>query len=194
MGSMVSKHRILQQFLVKRFHHEKQYDKAFRFHAAALEVSGSQNQDQIGLLQSFHSFGFDHLAIDTLRCFRESEESLPTSMMNYELGWRTETWDLPDNRADTVGTALYRSLRAIYRERDMQVLDYTIRTALYDEMERLRSLGSENLVEIRMVSQNLLCLREILQWRRKYAGKLQQADNLDMNEWQSFLQIDEGFE
>jgi len=184
----------LQQFLVKRFHHEKQYDKAFRFHAAALEVSGSQNQDQIGLLQSFHSFGFDHLAIDTLRCFRESEESLPTSMMNYELGWRTETWDLPDNRADTVGTALYRSLRAIYRERDMQVLDYTIRTALYDEMERLRSLGSENLVEIRMVSQNLLCLREILQWRRQYASKLQQGDNPDTSEWQSFLQIDEDFE
>jgi ataxia telangiectasia mutated family protein len=184
----------LQQFLVKRFHHEKQYDKAFRFHAAALEVNASQNQDQIGLLKSFHSFGFDHLAIDTLRYFRESEEGLPTSQMNYELGWRTETWDLPDNRADAVGTALYRSLRAIYRERDTQVLDHTIRTALYDEMERLRSLGSENLVEIRMVSQNLLCLREILQWRRQYSGKLQPADYLDMKEWQPFVQIDENFE
>ena len=188
------KTRDLQQFLVKRFHHEKQYDKAFRFHAAALEVNGSQNQDQIGLLQSFHSFGFDHLAIDTLRCIRESEESLPTSLMNYQLGWRTETWDLPDNRSDTVGTSLYRSLRAIYRERDVQVLDHTIRTAMCDEMERLRSLGSENLVEIRMVSQNLLCLREILQWRRQYAGKLQQGDNLDTNEWRPLFQIDENFE
>ena len=184
----------LQQFLVKRFHHERQYDKAFRFHAAALEVNASQNQDQVGLLQSFHAFGFDHLAIDTLRYFRESEEGLPTSQMNYELGWRTETWDLPDNSADTVGSSLYRSLRAIYRERDVQVLDYTIRTALYDEMERLRSLGSENLVEIRMVSQNLLCLREILQWRRQYVGKLQQADSLDMGEWQPFVRIAEEFE
>lgn len=183
----------LRKFLLKRFHHEKQWDKAFRFHAAALEADGSQSTEQMGLLRSFHSFGFDRLAMDTLRCFREGTGGVPTSSMNYKLGWRTETWDLPEHESEAMGSALYRSLRAIYRERDTQVLDYTLRTALYEEMEHLRSLGSENLAEIRLVSQDLMCLGEILQWRRKYAENLLKVD-VQSNEWQSFVKIDAEFE
>lgn len=184
----------LQQFLLKRFHHEQQWDKAFRFHAAALEADGSQSSEQLGLLHSFHSFGFNHLAIDTLRSFRESASSLSTFPMNCKLGWRTETWDLPEHNNDTTGAALYRSIRAIYRERDMQILDNTIRNALYEEMERLHSLGSENLAEIRMVSQDLMCLSEILQWRRHCAEKLSRSENLTMEEWGPFIDIGANFE
>lgn len=181
----------LQKFLLKRFHHEQQWDKAFRFHAAALEADDSQSSEQIGLLQSFHSFGFNHLAIETLRCFRESAGG---SSMNYKLGWRTETWDLPEHNNVTTGAALYRSLRAIYRERDVQILDSTIRNSLCEEMERLHSLGSENLAEIRVVSQDLMCLSEVLQWRRHYAGKLSRPENITMEEWGPFIKIDADFE
>ncbi|KAG8220961.1 hypothetical protein J3R82DRAFT_2466 [Butyriboletus roseoflavus] len=115
----------LHHFLIKRFHHEHQWDKAFRFHGAAIEAGSSESIDADGLLQSFHAFGFDSLAIGTLqgsqKRFQSDEAS---STMSYQLGWRTETWDLPDTgdfRDSNI--TLYRALRAIYRERDPHVID-----------------------------------------------------------------------
>ncbi|KAF9530405.1 hypothetical protein CPB83DRAFT_905353 [Crepidotus variabilis] len=184
----------LQQFLVKRFHHEKQWDKAFKFHGAALEADSSRGDEQIGLLQSFHSFGFDSLAIESLRFFRERSSGLTTSSMNYKLGWRTETWDLPEQATEQTGAALYRSLRAIYRERDPVILQSTVRNALYEEMAHLQTLGSENLAEIRLVSQDLMCLREITQWRQQYVPFLHRQDEGNGFDWSSIFSIDSGFE
>ncbi|PPQ98246.1 hypothetical protein CVT26_003417 [Gymnopilus dilepis] len=184
----------LHQFLIKRFHHEHQWDKAFQFHGAALETGVAQRHEKEGLLESFHSFGFDHLAIDTLRNLSsDSPDSTPSSM-NYKLGWRTETWDLPDQTQAVSGVPLYRSLRAIYRERDLGTLDRNIHLSLSQEMTHLRSLVPENLVEIRTVSRDLMCLYQVLCWRRDSLQELLHTQNTAFDQWKDFIRIDGQFE
>jgi ataxia telangiectasia mutated family protein len=185
----------LHKFLVKRLHHEKQWDKAFRFHGAALEAGRARTGEGDGLLQSFHSFGFDHLAIDTLRnSAGQSRDSHTTSSMDYRLGWRTETWDLPDRAKESSSAPLYRSLKAVYRERDPRIMEDTIRSSLFEEMERLQSLGTENLVEIRSVSQDLMCLGEVLSWMRQDRQDLLKPDNVSLENWKPFINLSEQFE
>jgi ataxia telangiectasia mutated family protein len=183
----------LHQFLIKRLHHEKQWDKAFRFHGAALEAGSAQRGEGVGLLQSFHHFGFDHLAIDTLRNSAEQSKDSHATSMDYKLGWRTETWDLPDQAKESSSAPLYRSLKAVYRERDSRILEDTVRSSLFEEMERLRSLGTENLVEIRLVSRDLMCLGEILNWMQEDRQDLLKPDNISLENWRPFI-ISEQFE
>ncbi|KAI6164632.1 hypothetical protein EDD17DRAFT_1561632 [Pisolithus thermaeus] len=162
----------LRHFLIKRFHHEKQWEKAFRFHGAALEAGDYRSIDADGLVQSFHAFGFDHLALRTLQSSHGGIDSdVGSSTMSYQLGWRTETWDLPDNGQQDSSTTLYRALRAVHRERDPRVVDDAINRALCDIMERLRTLGNEDITEIREVGRNFMCLSQITQWR---SGKFQE--------------------
>ena len=158
----------LHHFLIKRFHHEHQWDKAFRFHGAAIEAGSHESINADGLLQSFHAFGFDSLAIGTLQGSQKGFQSDDaSSTMSYQLGWRTETWDLPDpGDFQDSNIALYRALRAIYRERDPRAIDTTIQSALCDAMERLRVLGNEDITEIREIARNIMCLNQLTQWRR----------------------------
>ncbi|KAF8163206.1 hypothetical protein B0H34DRAFT_744937 [Crassisporium funariophilum] len=183
----------LHQFLVKRFHHERQWEKAFRFHGAALEAGQYDAGEQEGLLKSFHFFGFDHLAIDMQNSRGTSLNTNASSSMSYRLGWRTETWDLPERTENGSSAPLYNSLRAIYRERDSGVLDGTIRTSLYKEMDRMRSLGSENLAEIREVAQDLMCLSQIVQWRQDALQKRLEQKLVEPKVWKEFMDIDNGF-
>ena len=185
----------LHQFLIKRLHHEKQWDKAFRFHGASLEAGRARMGEGDGLLQSFHYFGFDRLAIDTLRnSAGQSRDNHTTSLMDYRLGWRTETWDLPDRAKESSSAPLYRSLKAVYRERDPRIVEDIIRSSLFEEMERLQSLGAENLVEIRSASQDLMCLGEILSWMRQDRQALLKPDKISLENWKPFVNLSEQFE
>ncbi|KAL4065878.1 hypothetical protein V8B97DRAFT_1932474 [Scleroderma yunnanense] len=185
----------LRHFLIKRFHHEKQWDKAFRFHGAGLEASSHASADVDGLLQSFHAFGFDHLAIHTLQSSLGHFDSDPeSSTMSYQLGWRTETWDLPDGGQQDSNTALYRALKAVHCERDAQVVDTAINRALHDMMDLLRTLGNEDITEIREVGRNIMCLSQLTQWR---SGKFQEHLSRklpDARAFSSLADIDPGFE
>jgi serine-protein kinase ATM len=178
------KTRDLRNFLVKRFHHEKQWDKAFRFHGAALEAGDNDPTEAEGVLQSLHSFGFHNLAIKALQS-NPGPESVPhSSEMSYHLGWRTETWDLPDKAEESYfGAPLYLALRAIYRERDPESVDAVVRHSLYDQMSQLRILGEENLVEIRLVAQNLMCLNQIKQWRAEVVQRNLTKKKIDLEQW-----------
>lgn len=186
----------LRQFLIKRFHHENQWEKAFRFHGAALEASRANTNDAEGLLHSFHAFGFDHLAIDTMQSSHMGIESnADSSDMSYKLGWRTETWDLPDQRDEgNSGASLYLALRAVYRERDTHTIDAIIRHALFEEVSRLRTLGTENMAEIRQVIQNLMCLNQVTRWRSGDIRNSLEAKHIDTSEWAHFFDIDPRFE
>ena len=182
----------LRQFLIKRFHHEKQWEKAFRFHGAALEANRKNSNDAEGLLSSFHAFGFDHLAIETLQNGHMGVEN--SSGMNYKLGWRTETWDLPDQRDEDFGASLYLALRAVYRERDSLTVDSIVRNALFREMTKLRMLGPENLAEIRQVAQNLMCLDQITHWRGSGIQKKLEIKQVAHSGWSEFVDVDPDFE
>lgn len=153
----------LKGFLVKRFHHEKQWDKAFQFHGAGMETRCNDPVDTEGVLFALHSYGFDHLAMGTLRDIAGPQQE---HHMTYQLGWRTDTWDLPE-RSNTVdpGAPLYFALRAINRERDPIVIHQGIRRILFDVMEQFRGLGSENVTEIRQLSQSLMCVSQVKQWQ-----------------------------
>jgi ataxia telangiectasia mutated family protein len=159
----------LRHFLVKRFHHEKQWDKAFRFHGAAVEAGSNVPSEVEGVLQSLHAFGFHNLAINALQnAPSATQATFHSSEMVYHLGWRTETWDLPSNGEErNSGAPLYHALRAIYRERDGQSVDNVVRMCSFGQMEQLRALGDENLFEIRQITQNLMCLNQVRQWRTK---------------------------
>lgn len=159
----------LRHFLVKRFHHEKQWDKAFRFHGAAVEAGSNLPSEVEGVLQSLHAFGFHNLAMNALQSAPPATQAtFHSSEMAYHLGWRTETWDLPSNAGErNSGAPLYHALRGIYRERDNQSIDNVVRQCLLGQMEQLRALGDENLFEIRQITQNLMCLDQVRKWRTR---------------------------
>ena len=159
----------LRRFLVKRFHHEKQWDKAFRFHGAAVEAGSNLPSEVGGVLQSLHAFGFHNLAMNVLQSAPSATQAtFHSSEMAYHLGWRTETWDLPSSTGErNSGAPLYHALRAIYRERDDQSIDKVIRQCSFGQMEQLRALGDENLFEVRQITQNLVCLNQVRQWMMK---------------------------
>lgn len=184
----------LGRFLIKRFHHEKQWDKALQFHGAALEAGSREGNEAEGLLEAFHAFGFNQLAIDTLRGPSALGSNVPrTSYMYYQLAWRTETWDLPETSEKTSGAALYHALRSIYRERDAKAVDRVVHSSLLDEVSRLRPLGAENLAEIRKVARDIMCLGEIFRWRHHDIQDQLASKRTDTNIWNNFVTMPEGF-
>ncbi len=185
----------LHHFLLKRFHHEHQWEKAFKFHGAALEARSQGGVDTEGVLHSLYSFGFDTLALSVQQnVFDASNLEATSSNMVYHLGWRTETWDLPDQASSSgSGTALYNALRAVSRERDPQVVDTIVREALMDEMERFRALGDEDLVGIREVARNVMCLSQVNSLRTDLQECLK-SGMLDPALWSKFVEIDGNFE
>ena len=187
----------LHHFLLKRFHHEHQWEKAFKFHGAALEARSQGGVDTNGVLHSLYSFGFDTLALSVQQnVFGASDCDLGSTSSNmvYHLGWRTETWDLPDQASTSCsGTALYNALRAVSRERDPQVVDTIVRKALMDEMERFRALGDEDLAGIREAARNVMCLSQVNLLRVDLQGCLK-SGMLDPTLWTKLVEIDGNFE
>lgn len=165
--------------LLKRFHHESQWQKAFQFHGASMDDHFSEGDDIQGVLHALHSFGFNQLALTTLRAVPDASSSLTSGSMAYDLGWRTGTWDLPEHPGHQ-RAALYNALRAVHRERDEAIVEGILERNLTDEMSRLRSLADENITEIREVGQNLLCLNEVRRWITGDSSRRQQSRSADL--------------
>lgn len=184
----------LYGFVLKRLHHENQWQKAFQFHGAALGTSTPDGVHVEGILRSLHAFGFNHLAMNTLQNLPGLDDSFNLGSMTYDLGWRTETWDLPVRSSDCTGMSIYLALRAVHRERDRIAVEMTVRRSLVEEMGRLRSLGEEDTTEIRQVARNLLCLNEIRLWQRKEFQDKFREKQLDHPVVSVLSQIDQGIE
>ncbi|CAK5283070.1 unnamed protein product [Mycena citricolor] len=183
-GFYAVKSRDTSRLLVKRFHHEHQWDKAFHFHGASFTSGVPDETAASGLVNSFHAFGFDRLAMDALYKYSPSSELTP---LTYRLGWRTESWDLPDSTAPGGGGSLYRALRAVFAGRNKDAIKTTIQASFLEEIERLRVLGSENLTGIRDAAQNLMCIQQV----SRYA----MTDIADRSSlWVSFATLGSGFE
>ncbi|TFY59771.1 hypothetical protein EVG20_g7665 [Dentipellis fragilis] len=185
-----------RQFLIQRFRHEQQWDKAFRFHGAALEADYKDVNETEGVLHSMHSFGFDHLAMGIHQTTSSSSgPATAADDMGYNLGWRTETWDLPDQTGvRSSGISLYRALRAVNRERDPRVIDSAIQSGLLEEMDQLRILGDEDLVGIHEVTSNLVCLNQVQLWRNGSVQRRLEAKQPDLQTWLPFNELDGDFE
>ncbi|KAG9120281.1 Serine/threonine-protein kinase tel1, partial [Ceratobasidium sp. 392] len=107
----------VQTHLIRRFHHEGRWDKAFQFLGAMFESPGTSTSSIPGLLNSLQSFGFDNMAMAMINGSQNAQ--IPSADNGYSLGWRTETWDLPVAAGEfPPGSALYYALRAVHQERD----------------------------------------------------------------------------
>ena len=186
----------LRNFFVKRLRHEKQWDKAFRFHGAVVESGAAGSSDTDGIVQSLYAFGFNQLALTTMQNFSsDANSNADSSTLAYNLGWRAETWDLPENLGNNhSGATLYLALRAVYRERNPHAVDTILRRAFIQEMNRLRDLGNENFTEIRQVTQNLMCLSQVRQWRSEEIQKDLQRKRIAGTEWNKLSVLDSAFE
>lgn len=180
----------LHQFLSRRYHHEKQWDKALQFHGATLEAEPDNTTSTDSLLQSLSSWGFNHLVMNTLR----STSSTGTTSLDYRLGWRTETWDLPERKEYSSESSLYFAIRAVYQERNSRLVDEVIDKGMSCTMERLRTLGSENLIEIREIVREIMCLKEVNDWRRRTIQTRLQTRQVKTGDWSKYIEIDSHFE
>lgn len=157
----------MRGFLVKRLHHEKEWGLAFRLHGAGLEADRTDAGEREGMLQSLYAFGFDRFAMQALQ--DSADDGILASHqadMGYHLGWRTESWDLPDLGSDADrGRSLYLAMRAVYCERDQHIVYGIVRHAFKTEMEALRAVGDENVLEMQVIVRNLLCLQQIVDLR-----------------------------
>lgn len=169
------------RFLVRRFRHENEWDKAFRFDGAALEASPNQSTPNdahsVGVVQALHASGLDHLAVSMLHNFRqEHSSSLSTEI---ELAWRTDNWELPISEFDTsAGASLFCALRSIHRQGETIAVDAVIDDAIRREVGYLRDLGNESMTEIRSCLRRLLCLREVKDWSLRPV-----QETLASNDW-----------
>jgi ataxia telangiectasia mutated family protein len=169
------------RFLVRRFRHESEWDKAFRFDGAALEASPDQNTPKdahsVGVVQALHASGLDHLAVSMLHNFRqEHSSSLSTEI---ELAWRTENWELPISELDTsAGASLFCALRSIHRQGEIIAMDTVVDDAVRREVGYLRDLGNESMAEVRSCLRRLLCLREVKDWSLRPV-----QETLASNDW-----------
>ena len=180
-----------KQYLVRKFHHERNWDNAFQFHGAVYEAAPTDAAAPRGILESLHAFGFDRLAMSM------GESSHPDSALDvdYALAWRTGTWDLPLRQSPDLPSAIvYGVLRTVHRGRDPILTDNALRMATRVEMERLRAAGDENMAEIRRSTQSLLCLREVKYWRKDRIQSSLQLRSLVSNDWETFGQLPGGFE
>ncbi|KAG9224022.1 hypothetical protein CCMSSC00406_0004362 [Pleurotus cornucopiae] len=181
----------LGQFLIRRFHHEGQWEKAFHFHGAAMEAQQHDQTTMDGLLRSYHSFGFNQLAIHTLQ---SSPNGTSSPSMSYRLGWRTEAWDLPDVTEGGEGSSVYAALRAMHRERDFGIIRNIVRKSMLQEVNKLRGLGIENHAEIHSVIQNLMCLDQVRLWEEQETQRLLALQRIDDALVRSFTSIDTDME
>ena len=186
----------LPTLFVKGLLHENQWEKAFRYYGAVIESGSAGPSETDGIVQSLYAFGFNQLALNTMQnFFADTNSTAGSSALAYNLGWRAETWDLPENLGnDTSGATLYLALRAVYRERSSQAVAMTLRRAFVQEMNRLRDLGNENFTEIRQVTQNLMCLSQVRQWQGEEIQMALQSRRIDLSEWKPFTRIDAAFE
>ncbi|KAF6761729.1 hypothetical protein DFP72DRAFT_879464 [Ephemerocybe angulata] len=164
----------LDEFLIRRLHHEKQWDRAFRLHGATLEAEASASSPT---LERFDAQGASRDGND--------------ASMSYKVGWRSGTWDLPDRDTYCPGASLYSALSAVSSIKDTKTVDSLVRASLYKEIQQLHSLGIESIAEIREVLQSLMCLNQIVCWRTTL---MQPSKVAEASVWDDFATIPSGFE
>ncbi|KLO07453.1 hypothetical protein SCHPADRAFT_1001651 [Schizopora paradoxa] len=191
------KSRDPRSFLLKRFRHERQWNKSFQFHGARFEAGEIYAGNNQGIVESLQSFGFNKLALSCLESSGfDGMASGSASAMTYRLGWRAESWDLPDlPTCDNSSSTLYSALKVVHRDQDSSSVDKVVNAAIWKELQRLRDLANENLVEIRQVTQAVMCLAQIKEWRSDafQSDILSRCIDPTSGHWMSFSDIAPGF-
>lgn len=184
----------LRQFLIRRLHHEKQWNKAFSFHGAVLASNSTDLTASTGMIEALHSFGFDRLAMNMVGTTFDANDR-DNASVTYELGWRSEIWDLPEiTSTHDRASSIYQVLRASHRERSAKAVEQVIREALRIELRNLKALGSESFIQIRHTLRNIMCLHQAKKWHSTDIQSLLQNKRVPEKESLDFSYIEPGFE
>ena len=174
----------VESALLLGLEHEGDHWKLFGVHGAKIESSSSRftTSFMLSAVKNLHSLGFGHTASAVLKSVRSGGEmhSSDDSFI-LDLAWRTADWDLPlsDDAAQTSQGLLYTALRTVHRERDPEIAKTFVFQALRAEVGHLQNLGMERMTQIKHITANLLCLREVAHW---LSPQVQHA--LTDGEWQ----------
>jgi len=156
--------------LHRQLDHEGNHWRSFGLHGAILESASSGSvtaHSSTAVVRAFHNLGFDHTASAVMKSVRSANgNDVHAEPFFLDLAWRTADWDLPvtSEAANTSQGLLYFALRSLHRERDHNIASGSVSSAIRVELGRLRELGFERMAQIKYVTSNLLCLREVANW------------------------------
>jgi ataxia telangiectasia mutated family protein len=164
----------VRKALVKRYEHEGRWSEAFSIYGADYE-SQSRQDNAIdtsmtpGVVQSLASSGFNRLAMSILQPARaqgDIKDDCIATGLPYELGWRTESWDLPveQSSATDSSVALYRALRSLHVAREPSGLQASVAVSIVAEVKKLASVSINLPTPNGDALSTILALREVHQW------------------------------
>jgi ataxia telangiectasia mutated family protein len=165
-----------KETLIRRYHHEERWTRAFKIHAADFESSmpGSalpSSAATVSIVESLAASGFHRLALSVLRPASASggigEGVSSNNGLPYELAWRTQQWDIPleRNAQTTSAASLFSALRAIHRERDESTAMEALDASIVGEMRKAATVSADLPMPNREALATLLSLREVRMWR-----------------------------
>lgn len=172
----------VSEALVRRYEHEGRWSDAFRVYGSAYEGQSSRAGAALdlsatpGVVQSLASTGFNRLAMAILQPARTEGAVLDEALkpgLPYELGWRTETWDLPIEKrsSGSSSVALYSSLRSIHAAREPAELQAIVDSATVAETSKLALVSLDVPTPNEEALSTLLALREIRRWPTLEGGQ-----------------------
>ncbi|GAA5987268.1 hypothetical protein JCM10908_001886 [Rhodotorula pacifica] len=164
----------VREALLRRYHHEGNWDGAFKTWGARHEaqVYHPDRRDSAatgGVVAAMASFGFNRLALDVWQPARLSGGLVDkdvASELPYELGWRTDVWDLPVDRttATSSSATLYSALRACRTSRSIDAARTISIDALTSEVQKLGRVSLDYPTPDPGAMSTLLALRETVEF------------------------------
>ncbi|KAK4049560.1 Serine/threonine-protein kinase tel1 [Microbotryomycetes sp. JL201] len=160
--------------VVKRLHHERQWDKAFSMHGAEFEALSTQREKSsqalskatAGVIQSLALSGFNRLALSILQP-ASAEGAIRTQDvsddLSHDLAWRATSWDLPANSPNLSASSatLYSVFRQLQGVQDSARVTDLAQGAMASEVFKLASISVNNPTPNSDVLSTILILREI---------------------------------
>ncbi|PWN35316.1 uncharacterized protein FA14DRAFT_160518 [Meira miltonrushii] len=140
--------------LRRRLEHEGRWEGVFSLQAAEFETSNAAKMRQ-NIVSTLHQMRYDRVALE----IRVEEDQI-----DYEIGWRTQNWDLPMQASVEMvspSQALYSALRSLHENRNAQFVQSTISTAFASHFKDLKKINVESSKVSQRILRDLIGLREI---------------------------------
>ncbi|KAL8276961.1 hypothetical protein RQP46_010596 [Phenoliferia psychrophenolica] len=172
----------IREALPRRYRHERRWDAALGTYGADYESPSDQLRQGVdsnitaGVVQSLAHSGFNRLAMALLQPARSdglvSESDIPLGL-NYDLAWRTDTWDIPVERstADSSAASVYQALRQVNANRDRSALGGYIDGLLVSETWKLSGINLSTPTPDAAAVAAMLSLREVRLWAQLEIGE-----------------------
>ncbi|KAK4047357.1 Serine/threonine-protein kinase tel1 [Microbotryomycetes sp. JL221] len=160
--------------VIKRFHHEQQWAKAFSMHGADFESTlqhhdRTRSETTAGVVQSLAMSGFNRLALSILQPARAEGRLTQRDVgddLSHELAWRTTNWDLPSESQSLISPGQLSSSARLYSvlhqlQSPQNLVVESTQKAMIAETNKLASVSLHSPTPNAGVLSTILSLREI---------------------------------